>query len=81
MITTHNVWDIGAGVVVGSSLLNSFLPPYEDFADYPRFQKAYKFATIFIVRFASVNLKSVVYPRIQATAQDALKPKGGIDAT
>lgn len=72
----HRLFDVAGAVVLMSSTIYTLFPPWESFKDYPRFQKAYRFVMIFVVRFASINLRSVVYPKIQATAQDALEPKG-----
>lgn len=62
----HKLFDIAGGVVMGCSLLYSFLPPYETFDGYPRFQKFYKVFTQIIARWGGLNLKSVVYPQIKS---------------
>ena len=70
----HEVYDYVGAVVMGSSLLYSFLPNWDQFNDYPKFQSAYKFLMIFIVKFASFNFRSQLKPEIQATANVAGTP-------
>lgn len=63
-LTLHQLFDWGSGVVLVSSLLNSFLPPYEWFARWPSFQAVYKIIVMTIGRWGAINLKSVLYPEI-----------------
>ena len=72
----HRLFDLAGGIVLTSSFIYSLSPPVESFDKYPRFQYAYAFVMIWIVKLASANVRSLVYPKLQATAQDALKPKG-----
>jgi hypothetical protein len=67
-MTVHQLLDYITWTVTGGSILYSFLPPWDAFADYPRFQKAYKFFMIFAVKIASANLRDKIYPQIQATS-------------
>jgi hypothetical protein len=62
----HELYDIASGVVVGSSALYSFLPSYEIFADFPRTQKVYKVFTLVILKFGSVNFRSMMNPAIRS---------------
>ena len=50
------------------SVLYAVLPPWEQFNDYPTFQRWYRFMMIFVVKFGSLNVRSIVNPTIQATA-------------
>ena len=67
----HGIYDVVTGIVTGFSILYGVLPPWEQFADYPRFQKWYKFSMIFIVKFGSLNVRSILSPQIQATSNKA----------
>ncbi len=64
-ITLHQIFDWAGGIVIVSSLLNSFLPPYEWFAQWPRFQAAYKIITLTVARWGAINIKSAIYPSIK----------------
>ena len=64
----HKIYDIGSGVVICASLIYAAFPSWESFNDYPRFQSAYKFVMIFVVKLASLNVRSMLRPDIQATA-------------
>lgn len=64
----HKAFDVVSAICFIASLLYSFLPTWESFNDYPRFQGYYKFAMIFIVKFASFNFRSQTKPEIQATS-------------
>ena len=48
-------------VVVISSVLSILLPPIETFSQFPVFQKWYGMAVIVITRWASLNLRNVIY--------------------
>jgi len=67
----HEIYDIATGMVTGFSMLYSVLPPWDSFNEYPAFQRWYKFAMIFIVKFGSLNIRSLVRPQIQATSNKA----------
>lgn len=47
-ISAHNVHDVLTGIVAYASLAYTRAPHPEDFAAYPRFQKAYGFLFIFL---------------------------------
>jgi hypothetical protein len=64
----HELFDIITRTVTVCSLIYSLFPPVEAFADYPRFQKGYKFVLIFVLKFASFNFRNVVIPDIKSTA-------------
>lgn len=67
----HHILDDITYTVTGFSLLYAALPPWEQFNDYPTFQKWYKFALIFIVKLGSLNIRSAVNTGIQATSNKA----------
>ena len=79
-ITLHMLFDWAGAIVLISSVLNAFLPPYEWFDKYPRFQAAYKIFTMTIVRWSAINLKSVVYQQVAVSSQIS-KANGGNNAT
>lgn len=60
----HRVFDAAGAVMMISALLLAFLPPYEAFGKWPRFQSYYELSLIFISRFGHANIRSVVYPTI-----------------
>ena len=64
-ITLHQLFDWAGAIVLISSLLNSFLPPYEWFAPWPRFQAVYRIITMTIARWGALNIKSSIYPSIR----------------
>lgn len=64
-ITLHQVFDVAGAVVIISSLLTAFLPPYEWFTPWPRFQAVYKIVTMTIARVGAINVKSLVYPSLK----------------
>ena len=70
-MTFHAVRDVITDVVTIGSLLYSILPDWESFSDYPAFQKCYKFFMLFVVKTSSVNFRSMVHPKIQATSNEA----------
>lgn len=74
-LTLHQMFDIGSAIVLVSSLANSFLPPYEWFAQWPRFQSVYKILTMTIARWGAINLKSTIYPSVSVDSQ--AKTNGG----
>lgn len=74
-ITLHQLFDWAGAIVIISSLLNAFLPPYEWFDKWPRFQIGYKIFTMIIVRWSAINLKSIVYQQISVQSQS--KSNGG----
>ena len=63
-ITLHNILDVVGSIVLVSSILGSFLPPYEWFAPWPRFQLVYKILTMTVAKWGAINVKSMVYPSI-----------------
>ena len=67
----HQIYDIATGAVTGFSVLYGVLPPWEKFDDYPGFQRWYKFTMIFVVKFGSLNVRSLLSPQIQATSNKA----------
>lgn len=68
-ITLHQVFDWAGAVVLVSSLVYSFLPPWEWFDKWPRFQAVYKILTMTIAKWGSLNLKPVLYPQIAVSNQ------------
>jgi hypothetical protein len=63
-------WEIEhiiANFALVCSILYTALPPWEAFWQYPRFQSAYRFVMIFLLRFGSINFRSQVYQKIAAT--------------
>ena len=64
-LALHKLFDVLGAVVLLSSLAGSFLPPFEWFAQWPRFQAVYKILTMTIARWGALNIKSVVYPSIK----------------
>lgn len=48
-------------VVTTSSLIYLLLPSIETFKDYPKFQKAYGVFVAIIVKWASLNIRNVLY--------------------
>lgn len=59
----HKVFDVVSATCVICSLLHSFLPPWDGYQDFPRFQKYYK-AFIYTVGYIAVNARSAVYPSL-----------------
>ena len=53
-------WQYAPDVVFICSLLSLFLPAPEEFNDFPRFQKVYRLALKFIVKWGSLDLRSKV---------------------
>jgi hypothetical protein len=80
-ITLHQIFDWAGAVVLVSSLLGTFLPPYDWFDKWPRFQAVYKIFVMTITKWGSLNLKSVVYPamtmprQIAANTDEVTTPK------
>jgi hypothetical protein len=72
-ITVHQLFDWFSGIVLVSSLLGTFLPPWEWFAPWPRFQAVYKILVMTITKWGAINLKSVVYPSMTVPAQAQAK--------
>jgi hypothetical protein len=70
-LTLHQLFDFAGAVVLVSSLLGTFLPPYEWFDDWPRFQKVYKILKMTIAKWGAINLQSVVYPAMTVPRQMA----------
>lgn len=68
-MTAHQAYDYATGFVFVSSLVYSFLPPYEWFESWPRFQAIYKVFTMTVARWGAVNLRSKVYPEIAVEKQ------------
>jgi hypothetical protein len=72
-LTLHQIFDWAGAIVLLSSLLGTFLPPYEWFDKWPRFQGVYKILVMTITKWGSLNLKSVVYPAMTVTQQAQTK--------
>lgn len=68
-ITLHQLFDWAGAIVLISSVLGTFLPPYEWFAPWPKFQAVYKILTMTVARWGAINLKSVVYPSTSVQSQ------------
>lgn len=54
---------IGEHIIVGASILHSFLPPWDFLSDYPRAQKAYKLV-IYVIGYVALNARSSLYPAL-----------------
>ena len=67
-ISLHTLFDWVSAIVLGSSILGSFLPPYEWFDRWPNFQAVYRIVTMTIARWGALNVKSLIYPAIASTA-------------
>lgn len=68
-MTAHDIYDYATGFVFVSSIVYSFLPPYEWFDKWPKFQAIYKIATMTIARWGAINLRSKLYPEISIDKQ------------
>jgi hypothetical protein len=66
MITAHQIHDYATALVAYSSLIYWRAPHPEDFASYPRFQKAYNFLFIFL-KAVSLNRKDTPAQNVAAT--------------
>jgi len=64
----HTVKDLASDVMIISSALHTFLPPYdaEAFIPFPKFQKYYKLI-IYLLGYTGVNFRSTVYKSIAVT--------------
>ena len=78
-ITLHTVFDWAGAVVLVSSLLGTFLPPWEWFAQWPRFQSGYKIFVLTVAKWGAINLKSVVYPSMTVPQQAQTKIDAGVE--
>lgn len=61
------VFHIALRVVVASSVVHIFLPPYDVFNDFPRFQKYYKLF-VAVVGYVALNARGKLiqaYPSVQ----------------
>lgn len=79
MITQHQLIEVGAEIVVVSSLLHSFLPPWDFLNEFPRAQKYYKLF-VYVIGYVALNGRSTVYRSISAngTGQSSVvKSNGG----
>jgi hypothetical protein len=77
-ITVHQLFDWAGGIVLVSSVVGSFLPPFEWFDKWPRFQAVYKIIKMTIAKWGSINLQSVVYPSMTVPAQAQTKIDVGV---
>lgn len=68
-MTTHDIFDYAAGLVLVSSILSNLLPPWEWFDKWPRFQAIYKIIVMMIARWGAANLRAKVYPEISVEKQ------------
>lgn len=59
----HTVYDVVSGVIIFCSLVHTILPPWDGYADFPRFQKYYK-ACVYTVGYIALNARSTVHPSI-----------------
>lgn len=59
----HHLIDFLTETVALCSLLHTVLPPWDIFADYPKFQKGYKLG-IFICGYLALNGRSTIYQGI-----------------
>lgn len=66
IIHAHRLYDAVTGVVVLASVTKAALPTWDRFADYPRFQSAYKFVMIFLLSIASLDVRALIRPSIQS---------------
>jgi hypothetical protein len=79
-ISLHTVFDWAGAIVLISSLLGSFLPPYEWFDQWPRFQAVYKILVMTVTKWGSINLKSVIYPSMTVPQQAQTKIDAGVSS-
>jgi hypothetical protein len=68
-LTLHQLFDWAGAIVLVSSILGSFLPPYEWFDNWPKFQAVYKVFVMTVTKWGAINLKSVVYPSVNVQSQ------------
>lgn len=68
MITQHQLMDAATETVFVCSLLHSFLPPWDGFADFPRFQKYYKLG-VYIIGYLALSARSTVYQSVSMKNQ------------
>lgn len=59
----HWLYDYGAGAIVISSVLHTFLPPWEILNDFPTAQKYYK-VLVYSIGYIAGNARSTVYKSI-----------------
>ena len=59
----HQLFDFGAGIIAGCSILHTFLPPWDFLNDFPTAQKYYK-AFVYMIGYIAVNGRSTVYRQI-----------------
>lgn len=75
----HKIFDIVTGITFICSLLHSLLPPWDGFADFPRFQKYYK-AFVYVIGYMGVNARSTVYKSIATSNGTKISDAGNGDA-
>jgi heptaprenylglyceryl phosphate synthase len=65
----HAIKDIAFDIVVGASVLNTFLPPWDTdaIAQFPTVQKYYRLF-VYITGYVAVNARSTVYKSISTNA-------------
>lgn len=69
----HWAFDVAGGMVVGASLLHTFLPPWDVLADFPKAQKVYK-VVVYTVGYIAINGRSSVYRSISTQDGTAVSP-------
>jgi hypothetical protein len=77
-ITLHQIFDWAGAVVLVSSLLGTFLPPYEWFDRWPNFQAVYKIIKMIIAKWGAISLQSLVYPSMTVPQQAQTKMDAGV---
>jgi hypothetical protein len=65
----HKYFDYIAGFVLFCNIINLFLPPWERFTEWPKFQSIYKLLCVFIGYWCSVHFKSKLWPEISVQNQ------------
>lgn len=80
-ITLVQVFHWLSAFVLVCSVLGSLLPPYEYFAQWPKFQSVYRVLTMIIARWGAINVKSLIYPSIASMGNVSSSGTGGGDAS
>lgn len=71
-VNLHEVKDIVTDVIVGASILHTFLPPWDadPLKPFPRLQEYYRLF-IYIVGYVGINARSTVYKSISVQNPDS----------
>ena len=76
MIDGHAAKDIAFNVIVGASVLHTFLPPWDAdaIAQFPTVQKWYRLF-VYITGYVAINARSTVYKSISVQQKPEEPPK------